>query len=85
MNEHLDILRQALQGIREKHVLELATGSVFVCAVPVPERNTLGSTIRGTLLPEDGMAKAFDRNGFSFESIPRENGALLYFRATNIE
>jgi hypothetical protein len=31
------------------------------------------------------MAKAFDRNGFSFESIPRENGALLYFRATNIE
>ena len=170
LNEHLDILRQALQGIRKKHVLELATGSgsavdflakdnrytgtdispgllkravkrfriagfedagfyiasagdlpfedesfeacicilslnffddltvvlkevnrvlapgsVFVCAVPVPERNTLGSTIRGTLLPEDGMAKAFDRNGFSFESIPRENGALLYFRATNIE
>jgi len=58
----------------------LASGSVFVCAVPVPERNTLGSTIRGKLHSEDGLAKLLGRNGFGFERIPSENGALLYFR-----
>lgn len=60
----------------------LTPGSIFVCAVPVPERNTRGSKIRGNLLPEDDLAKVFGRNGFRFESIPRENGALLYFRAS---
>jgi SAM-dependent methyltransferase len=58
----------------------LASSSVFVCAVPVPERNTLGSTIRGELRSEDGLAKDLRQNGFRFESIPSENGALLYFR-----
>ncbi len=165
MTDHHDILRQELQGVRGKHVLELATGSgsavnflindnrytgtdvspgllgkavnrfssagfeeaqfyvasaddlpfedesfdvcicilslnffddlgkvlketnrvlardsVFVCAVPVPERNTLGSTIRGELRTEDGLAEIFRQNGFRFESSPRENGALLYIR-----
>lgn len=59
----------------------LVSGSVFVCAVPVPERNTIGSTIRGKLHSEAGLAKVFSQNGFRFESIPRKNGALLYFRA----
>jgi SAM-dependent methyltransferase len=58
----------------------LASCSVIVCAVPVPERNTLGSTIRGELRSEDGLARMFKQNGLRFESIPRENGALLYFR-----
>jgi len=58
----------------------LASRSVFVCAVPVPERNTLGSTIRGKLHSEDELAEAFRQNGFRFESIPCENGAVLYFR-----
>ncbi len=58
----------------------LASGSVFVCAVPVPERNTLGSTIRGRLRSEDELAKMLRQNGLRFESIPRENGTLLYFR-----
>jgi SAM-dependent methyltransferase len=58
----------------------LASYSVVVCAVPVPERNTLGSTIRGELRSEDVLAKIFCQNGFKFESIPCENGALLYFR-----
>jgi SAM-dependent methyltransferase len=58
----------------------LASCSVFVCAVPVPERNTLGSTFGGELRSEDGLAKMFCQNSFRFESIPRENGALLNFR-----
>jgi ubiquinone/menaquinone biosynthesis C-methylase UbiE len=58
----------------------LAPRSVFVCAVPVPERNTRGSTIRGQLRSEDRLAEMFSQSGFRFESIPRENGALLYFR-----
>jgi ubiquinone/menaquinone biosynthesis C-methylase UbiE len=58
----------------------LASYSVVVCAVPVPERNTLGSTIRGELRSKDVLGKIFCQNGFGFERIPGENGALLYFR-----
>jgi ubiquinone/menaquinone biosynthesis C-methylase UbiE len=58
----------------------LAPCSVFVCAVPVPERNTLESTIRGELRSEETLAKMFCQSDFRFESNPRENGALLYFR-----
>jgi SAM-dependent methyltransferase len=58
----------------------LASSSVFVCAVPVPERNLLGSRIRGELHSKEGLATMFQQNGFKFESIPGENGALLYFR-----
>lgn len=59
----------------------LTACSVFICAVPVPERNTLGSTIRGKLHSEEELMKIFSKNGFKFENIPRENGSLLYFRA----
>ena len=59
----------------------MTSGSVFVCVVPVPERNTLGSTIRGELHSEDELAQMFCQNVFGFESIPCENGVLLYFRA----
>jgi SAM-dependent methyltransferase len=62
----------------------LASCSVFICAVPVPERNKLGSTIRGELRSEDGLAKMCSQNGFRFESIPDENGALLYFRGIKV-
>lgn len=58
----------------------LSSCSVFVCAAPVPERNTLGSTIRGKLRSEDDLAKMLFRYGFRFESLPCENGGLLYFR-----
>ena len=58
----------------------LSPGAIFVCAVPVPERNTRGSTIRGELRSEDELVKIFCRNGLRFESIPGENGGLLYFR-----
>ena len=56
-------------------------GANFICSVPVPERNSLQSTIRGTLYSENELEKICQKNGLSFESIPIENGALLYFRA----
>jgi SAM-dependent methyltransferase len=60
----------------------LVSNAIFICSVPVPERNTLQSTIRGTLYSEEELKKICQENGYSFESIPVENGALLYFRAT---
>jgi SAM-dependent methyltransferase len=71
-----DDLTQVLKEVNRV----LTSCSVFVCVVPVPERNTLGSTIRGKLRSEDELAKVLFQNGFRFESIPRKNGALLYFR-----
>jgi len=58
-----------------------APTAVFICSVPVPERNKCQSTIRGTLLSETALAKQFETHGFDFETIPVENGALLYFKA----
>jgi len=59
----------------------LVAEGVFVCTVPVPERNKLESTIRGTLYSEAELERACQDNGLSYETIPSENGALLYFRA----
>jgi ubiquinone/menaquinone biosynthesis C-methylase UbiE len=59
----------------------LVPGAIFICSVPVPERNRLQSTIGGTLYSEEELKKICQENGFSFESIPVENGALLYYRA----
>jgi len=59
----------------------LLPGGRFVCSVPVPERNKLQSTIRGVLYSEAEYDTLCRKHGFKFESIPCENGALLYFRA----
>lgn len=59
----------------------LAPDGVFVCCVPVPERNRLQSTIRGTLYSEEELAEICKEYGFGFTSNPIENGALLYFKA----
>jgi ubiquinone/menaquinone biosynthesis C-methylase UbiE len=59
----------------------LVPGGVFICSVPVPERKKLPSSIRGTLYSEEELAGLCKEHGFRFESIPFENGALLYFRA----
>ncbi len=56
--------------------------AIFIGSVPVPERNDLQSTIRGRLYSEKELEKICVEKGFSFESIPVENGALLYFKAT---
>jgi SAM-dependent methyltransferase len=57
------------------------TDAIFICSVPVPERNKLESTIRGTLYSEEDLKRICKENGFIYESIPVQNGALLYFRA----
>jgi SAM-dependent methyltransferase len=59
----------------------LVPGGVFVCSVPVPERNERQNTINGTLHSEDELAAICRDHGFAFKSIPQENGALLYFTA----
>ena len=59
----------------------MVPGAVFICSVPVSERNKRRSNIRGTLYSEAALAQICKAHGFSFESIPCENGALLYFKA----
>jgi len=59
----------------------LVPGAVFICSVPVPERNTLQNTIRGKLYSEEELGRICQKRGFEFESMPDRNGALLYFRA----
>ncbi|NLE44607.1 MAG: class I SAM-dependent methyltransferase [Chloroflexi bacterium] len=56
-------------------------GAMFFGCVPVPERIQRGNAISGTLYSEHELAEICEANGFRFESIPHENGALLYFRA----
>ena len=59
----------------------LLPGGLFVCSVPVPERNRLQSTIRGVLYSETELEKICQEYGLKFERISCENGALLYFKA----
>ncbi|MBN2316769.1 MAG: class I SAM-dependent methyltransferase [Sedimentisphaerales bacterium] len=59
----------------------LVPGAVFICSVPVPERNKRQNTIRGTLYSEEELKTICREYSLKFESIPAENGALLYFRA----
>jgi SAM-dependent methyltransferase len=59
----------------------LLPGARFICSVPVPERNRLKSTIRGTLYSEKELQRICQEQGFRLESLPDENGVLLYFRA----
>ncbi len=55
--------------------------SFFLCVVPVPERNVLGSQIRGVMRSEGELREVFHDHGFVFERLPYDNGALLYFKA----
>lgn len=59
----------------------MITNGLFICSVPVPERNRLQSKIKGDLYSETELEKMCQENGFIFERIPCENGALLYFKA----
>lgn len=72
-----DNIEKVLQEIKRV----LVPGAVFICSVPVPERNRLRSTIRGTLYSEEELGRLCQAQGFGFESFPDENGALLYFKA----
>jgi ubiquinone/menaquinone biosynthesis C-methylase UbiE len=63
----------------------LKSGAVFICSVPVPERNERKRTIRGTLRTEKELRTISQDNDFRFERIPPANGALLYFRAFSVQ
>jgi len=71
-----------IEGVLEQVCRVLVPGGVFVCSVPVPERNVLHSTIRGTLHSEAELREICQAHGLTFEALPGENGVLLYFRAT---
>ena len=58
-----------------------APDAIFICSVPVPERNKVQSTIRGTLYSEEKLGRICKERGLNYETIQAENGALLYFRA----
>ena len=59
----------------------MVPGGVFYACTPVPERNKRNSLIRGTLYSEGQIEGICQQIEFCFESIPAENGALLYFKA----
>jgi ubiquinone/menaquinone biosynthesis C-methylase UbiE len=75
----LNFFADQAKALKEAHRI-LVPGSIFICAVPVPERNRLQNTIRGRLYSERELTRLVQGNGFCFESIPCDNGALLYFR-----
>jgi len=60
----------------------LADDGHALCSVPVPERNQRQSKISGTLRSEDELRAAAGRNGFTMETLPVDNGAVLYFGLT---
>jgi SAM-dependent methyltransferase len=76
LNFFIDI-RSSIRELRRV----LVPGAFLFCSVPVPERNYLNATIRGTLLTEEELRSRFEAQGFSFSPLPDENGALLYFTA----
>jgi ubiquinone/menaquinone biosynthesis C-methylase UbiE len=76
MNFFNDI-EQVFREIRRVLVPE----GVFVCSIPVPEKNRLQSTIHGILFSESEYALICEKYHFKYECIAGENGALLYFSA----
>ena len=54
---------------------------MFICSVPVPEKNKKQSVIRGKLYTESELKSIFIDNGFNYSSYDFANGAILYFKA----
>ncbi len=59
----------------------LTANAIFFCSVPIPERKTEKSKIRGKLHSAQELQAIFTKHGFSFEGKPYENGAVFYFEA----
>lgn len=54
----------------------------FFCSVPIPERNTKGTEIHGTLRSAKELETLFAENDFDFREQPPHNGAIFYFTAS---
>lgn len=59
----------------------LKNKGIFICSIPVPERNKKQSNINGKLYTEDEFKDIFSANGFDFSAFDYQNGAILYFKA----
>jgi len=57
---------------------------VFICSVPVPERNHKKSVIRGNLYTEKELKELLEKYSFQYKSFEIQNGALLYFQGESI-
>ncbi len=60
----------------------MLAGATIYCSIPVPEREGSKSTIHGTLYSEIEYKELFQKYGMVFESLPDQNGNLLYFKAS---
>ena len=56
-------------------------GGIFFCSAPVQERKRTRAVIHGKLYMIEELKERFEKQGFRFEALPYDNGALLYFRA----
>jgi ubiquinone/menaquinone biosynthesis C-methylase UbiE len=51
------------------------------CSIPLPEKKAPEVKIRGKLYSKQELKEIFTELDFRFESLDKENGALIYFRA----
>ena len=58
---------------------------LFYGCVPIPEKIHHNAKINGTLLTEKRLKEKFQEQALKWQSIPIENGALLYFKAVNFK
>lgn len=59
----------------------LKPGGIFFCSAPVQERKRTRAVIHGKLYIIEELKERFEKQGFRFEALPYDNGALFYFRA----
>jgi len=79
-NLSLNFFPDQLKTLREiRRVLH--SGGRFFASIPVPERKTTSSPIRGTLYSSAEYRDLCVQAGFDFQEHDHQNGALLYFSA----
>ncbi len=59
----------------------LKPGGYLFCSIPLPEKKAPEVKIRGKLYSKQELKEIFTELDFRFESLNKENGALIYFRA----
>jgi ubiquinone/menaquinone biosynthesis C-methylase UbiE len=79
-NLSLNFFHNVDNFISESHRI-LKLNGILYCSVPIPERKKSEATIHGRLHKLVDLKKMFEYKNFSFEPLPYENGALLYFKA----